>query len=148
MRTSALKSRIAVIALLAACFGGMVSAGQPTHFADATTVRGDAIASAFKEKRSDVSVTGVGVVERILPDDNDGKRHQRFILTLASGQTLLVAHNIDLAPRLAPLSVGDRVEFAGTYEWNAKGGAIHRTHRDPSGKRGAGWLKSNAQFSQ
>ena len=35
-----------------------------------------------------------------LPDDNKGTRHQRFILKLSSGQTLLVAHNIDLADKI------------------------------------------------
>jgi len=35
---------------------------------------------------------GSGTVTRVLPDDNDGSRHQRFILQLASGRTLLVAH--------------------------------------------------------
>lgn len=75
-------------------------------------------------------------------------RHQRFILTLSSGQTLLVAHNIDLAPRLASLKSGDSVAFNGVYEWNAKGGVIHWTHRDRSGRHQAGWLKHAGQTYQ
>lgn len=43
---------------------------------------------------------GEGVVDRALSDDNDGSRHQRFILRLASGQTLLIAHNIDISLRI------------------------------------------------
>ena len=82
-----------------------------------------------------------GVVERVLSDDNDGDRHQRFILRLASGQTLLVAHNIDIAPRLNSLAPGDTVAFNGVYEWNAEGGVIHWTHHDPSGKHATGWLE-------
>jgi hypothetical protein len=88
-----------------------------------------------------VQVTGAGTVTRVLSDDNDGGRHQRFILTLASGRTLLVAHNIDIAPRLPSLKVGDKVEFSGIYEWNPQGGVVHWTHRDPSGKHQAGWLR-------
>lgn len=106
-------------------------------------VRDDAalIAEAFGARRSDVQVQGSGVVERVLADDNDGGRHQRFILRLAGGQTVLVAHNIDLAPRLRGLDRGDTVAFFGEYEWNANGGVIHWTHHDPAGRHIGGWLR-------
>ena len=52
----------------------------------------------------------------MLPDDNDGSRHQRFILELGSGQHILVAHNIDLAPRAPVLKKGDDVAFFAEYE--------------------------------
>ena len=52
---------------------------------------------AFENEQSDIQVEGEGTVWKTLPDDNKGTRHQRFILKLSSGQTLLVAHNIDLA---------------------------------------------------
>lgn len=86
-------------------------------------------------------VTGTGTVIRVLPDDTRGARHQRFVLHLASGDTLLVAHNIDLAPRVAPLRIGDTIEYRGEYIWNAQGGLVHWTHRDPSGHHEAGWLR-------
>jgi len=86
---------------------------------------------------------GEGVVERVLADDNDGSRHQRFILRLASGQTLLIAHNIDIANRIQALRTGERVEFYGQYESNPEGGVIHWTHHDPDGKHVTGWLKHN-----
>jgi hypothetical protein len=50
-------------------------------------------------------------VKAILRDDNEGSRHQKFILSLDNGLTVLVAHNIDLAPRIDHLRKGDRVEF-------------------------------------
>lgn len=106
------------------------------------------IASAFQNHASGAQVMGEGVVERVLSDDNDGSRHQRFILRLASGQTLLVAHNIDLAPRLGSLASGDKVEFNGVYEWNAEGGVIHWTHRDPNGQHADGWLQHNGMIYQ
>ncbi|WP_191600563.1 DUF3465 domain-containing protein [Marinomonas algicola] len=96
---------------------------------------------AYEAHQSDIQIRGSGTVSRLLPDDNKGSRHQKFILRLDSNQTLLVAHNIDLAPRLDGLKLGDRVAFYGEYEWNSKGGVIHWTHRDPGNKHAHGWLE-------
>ena len=104
-----------------------------------------ALARAFEERRNDLQVEGSGTVVRILADDEEGSRHQRFILELATGQTLLVAHNVDLAPRIESLEVGDRVDFYGEYEWSDKGGVIHWTHHDPDGRHVAGWLRHDGQ---
>jgi hypothetical protein len=110
---------------------------------------GDAIlAKAFDDHARDLRVEGQGTVARVLKDDNEGGRHQRFIVRLASGQTLLVAHNIDVAPRVAALSRGDKVAFSGVYEWSAEGGAIHWTHRDPDGRQPPGWLRCNGRSYQ
>ena len=45
-------------------------------------------------------IEDTGFVKRLIPDDNDGSRHQRFVLQLSDRQTLLMAHNIDLAQRV------------------------------------------------
>jgi len=96
---------------------------------------------AFEQHTSNLQVEGRGVVKRILSDDNDGNRHQRFILRLGSGQTLLIAHNVDVAPRIPGLRKGDLVAFRGEYDWNPEGGVIHWTHHDPGGRNRGGWLK-------
>ncbi len=93
-------------------------------------------------------VRGSGTVTRILSDDNDGSRHQRFILKLSNGRTLLIAHNIDLAPRISSLRAGDTVAFYGVYENNSQGGVIHWTHSDPRGRHVAGWLEHNGRHYQ
>jgi hypothetical protein len=87
-------------------------------------------------------------VVRVLPDDLDGHRHQRFIVQLESGQTVLVAHNIDIAPRIGGVTEGDSVSFSGEYVWNEKGGVIHWTHHDPQGRHVAGWIKRNGKTYQ
>jgi hypothetical protein len=104
--------------------------------------------AAFEQRRSNLQVEGEGVVEKLLADDNDGSRHQRFVLRLPHGQTLLVAHNIDLAPRIESLNVGDEVRFFGEYEWNNKGGVLHWTHRDPQGRHPGGWLEHRGRRYQ
>ena len=111
--------------------------------------RGDeALARAFEQRARDLQVEGQGVVQKVLSDDNDGRRHQRFVVALSSGQTLLVAHNIDLAQRVVGLREGDVVSFSGEYEWNPEGGVIHWTHHDPNKRHPAGWLKHNGKVYQ
>ena len=105
-------------------------------------------ASAFQGQRSGAPMGGDGEVVRVLADDNVGSRHQRFILRLDSGQTLLIAHNIDIAPRIETLKTGDRVAFYGQFEANPEGGVIHWTHHDPEGHHGSGWLKHNGTVYQ
>jgi hypothetical protein len=106
------------------------------------------LAAAFRERVSDLQVEGAGRVVTLLPDDEQGSRHQRFLLELATGQTLLVAHNIDLAPRIDALRRGDRVRFYGEYEWNERGGVIHWTHHDPRGAHPGGWLEHDGHRYQ
>ena len=100
----------------------------------------DHIGRAFASRTSDIQVEGEGIVIRLLPDDLERPRHQRFIVQLASGQTLLITHNIDIAPRMEGLEVDDTVSFNGEYVWNAKGGVVHWTHHDPQGRHVAGWV--------
>ncbi|MDR0974626.1 MAG: DUF3465 domain-containing protein [Ruminococcus sp.] len=99
------------------------------------------IKSLFDSQSSDVWVTGSGVVTRVLKDDNEGDRHQRFILELSTGQTLLFAHNIDIAPRIDDIAKGDIISFYGEYIFSDEGGTVHWTHHDPDGSSDGGWLK-------
>ncbi|NNC78478.1 MAG: DUF3465 domain-containing protein [Woeseiaceae bacterium] len=106
---------------------------------------GDELARAFEKRLTSHQVQGEGTVERVLSDDNEGSRHQRFVLRVSPGQTVMVAHNIDLAPRISGLRNGDRVAFYGEYEWNERGGVIHWTHHDPNGSHVGGWLEHNGR---
>jgi hypothetical protein len=103
----------------------------------------EVLARAIEDRARSLKVEGEGVVIKILSDDREGSRHQRFIVRLRSGQTLLIAHNVDQAPRISSLREGDTVAFNGEYEWNPQGGVIHWTHKDQSGRHSAGWLKHN-----
>ena len=101
------------------------------------------IAEAFEKKKSDIRVEGQGTVKVLLKDDTKGNEHQKFILELASGQTLMFAHNISISNRIDDLKVGDTVMFAGEYVYNDEGGLVHWTHQDPDGSHEAGWLIHN-----
>lgn len=118
-------------------------AGQTADAAQAA-----ALEHAFVHRLHNRQLGGEGIVVKLLADDNHGSRHQRFILRLASGRTLLVSHNIDLAPRIDALAPGDSVAFFGEYEWNAKGGVLHWTHHDPAGRHAGGWLRHRGRVYQ
>jgi hypothetical protein len=103
---------------------------------------GDAkIWEAFTKKRSGITVESSGIVEKILKDDLTGLPHQRFIVRLKNGHSLLIVHNIHLAKRVEHLQKGDEVSFKGEYIYNEKGGLVHWTHHDPRGRHEAGWIE-------
>lgn len=108
----------------------------------------DVLQQAFSKGTSDIQVEGKGIVVKLLQDDTQGRKHQKFLLKLSSGQTVLIAHNIDLSTRIENLNIGDEVAFYGEYEWNNKGGVVHWTHHDPSGRHINGWLKHQGKTYQ
>jgi len=99
------------------------------------------IEQLISQHQSNIQVEISGVVIKLLPDDLSGSRHQKFIIRLNSGQTILIAHNIDLAPRINDLKQGDKITAYGEYEWNNKGGVLHWTHHDPDKKHLDGWIR-------
>jgi hypothetical protein len=144
-----LQAPAAVLVLALAWLSTTPIRTQLTAWLTPSSASGDqAITRAYEAQRSGVQMASDGVVERVLADDNAGSRHQRCILRLDSGLNLLVAHNIDRAPRLRALKPGDRVAFFGEYAWDAKGGVIHWTHHAPNGRHLPGWLTHNDQRVQ
>ncbi len=156
---SIMKKFIFIIVLIVAMLGYLelsskkeiarrVDSDQVTKPQVATADSLNILNEAVKNRQSNIQVEGEGIVIKILPDDTKGSRHQRFILELSSGQTLLIAHNIDLAPRIDSLKLGDKVRFYGEYEWNNKGGVLHWTHHDPKNRHPNGWLKHDRKTYQ
>ncbi|NNF27326.1 MAG: DUF3465 domain-containing protein [Gemmatimonadetes bacterium] len=130
-----IRALIALILLFAAWRGLPEPVGDPS-------VGGGSLATAWEDGASGVWVEGAGTVVRVLEDDRQGSRHQRFVLSVSEGHTVLISHNIDLARRVDPIRVGDAVEFRGRYEWNSQGGVVHWTHHDPEGRLPGGWIES------
>tara|TARA_R110002050_G_scaffold57423_1_gene128809 strand:- start:26679 stop:27122 length:444 start_codon:yes stop_codon:yes gene_type:complete len=102
----------------------------------------------FEQRQSNIQLEITGNVIKLLADNLDGRRHQKFIVKTAGGQTILVAHNIDLAPRIDALKTGDDVTLYGEYEWNKKGGVMHWTHHDPANRHIGGWIKHQGNTYQ
>jgi hypothetical protein len=101
----------------------------------------DAARLAYEQRARGRQLLVQGRVQRTLADDREGSPHQRFIIVTDSGQSLLVAHNLDLAPRLEGLAAGEPVVVYGEYEWNEQGGVMHWTHDDPQGMHPAGFIE-------
>ncbi len=95
-------------------------------------------------KQSNIWMTTTVRVKKQLPDDTQGDQHQRFLVVGRDNHSILIAHNIDIAPKV-PLQPGDIIEVRGRYEWNDKGGVLHWTHRDPSGRKQGGWIRHKSR---
>jgi len=145
-----MKKLLAVVAIAIGAYAAVSYYGgsRPSAVVESGGNADELLASAFKQHKSNVVTEGQGIVVKLLSDDNDGSRHQRFIVRLRSGQTLLVAHNIDLSRRVESLGVGDTVTFKGEYEWNPAGGVIHWTHADPAGSHPSGWIQHDGTTYQ
>ena len=113
--------------------------------ANAANIDAGAIVEAFGAHRNLPQVQGSGVVVKVLKDDTNGLQHQKFLLKVSDNITILIAHNIDLAPRVDDIHEGDTVSFKGEYIYTPKGGTVHWTHKDPRGNHAAGWLEHKAK---
>lgn len=95
-------------------------------------------------------VLGCGQVIKVLPDDNEGSRHQKLLVRIDGYPqlTVLIAHNIDLAPRIDGIKAHTPIQFYGEYIYNDKGGVVHWTHKDPAARHQDGWLRYQGQLYQ
>lgn len=141
---------VVVLVVLALLTGRLVRVYEPATNSDRETGTATlqtashlSVVEAFRNQLQEVLVEGSGTVIRILPDDNKGSRHQRLILRVGAEQTVLIAHNIDIAPRIPHIAKGDVLGFRGSYVYNDKGGIVHWTHHDPRGEHPDGWLIHN-----
>lgn len=104
-----------------------------------TTIDETQVLSAQQQQAEKVEVTCTLPVKKLLPDDTKGLPHQRFLLSLSNGSTILVAHDTAMAPKV-PLAPGDLVTIRGEYIWNAKGGVIHWTHHTDTPRHEGGYI--------
>lgn len=90
----------------------------------------------------------IGVITEVLSEDRKGSRHQKFVIITENGNSLLIVHNIDIAPRILGLKAGEPVEVQGQFTWNRHGGVIHWTHHDPRDNHHTGFIKYHGRLYQ
>jgi hypothetical protein len=95
-----------------------------------------------------------GTVVELLPEDNIGLTHQKFMFKITGGQNgkyngkvVIVAHNTEIAPHV-PLKIGSMPEIKGDLLTGESPMVLHWTHKDPSHKHPDGYIKLTDQFYQ
>lgn len=125
---------------------GVVDPGADSDSSGGSDRGDEAVIKAQKRHRKKVELTMTARVKKLLPPDTDGSPHQRFLLELSNGTTVLVAHNTDLAPEV-PVQAGDLITIHGEYIWNKLGGVLHYTHHSTN-RHESGWIQLNGQTYQ
>ncbi len=104
-----------------------------------------AVFDAWRAQRSHIEVTARGVIARDLGTRAGvSAAHEGFLLHLAGasgrGLTVRVEANVDFTGPM-PIAAGESVIVRGEYEFDARGGVIHWTHRDPRGRHPGGYIE-------
>lgn len=116
---------------------------KATERADTSQVQSvqndDQVIQAQANQAHKVEVLFCAKVKKLLPDDTKGLPHQRFLLELSNGSSLLIAHDTKYAP-VVPIQAGDLVTVKGEYIWNKRGGVVHWTHRSDTPRHEGGYI--------
>lgn len=131
---------LALIALLTQFAAGACTSLSPAATAGISPDNA-AVRAAFERHAENVELTASGAIDRVLSDqDGPSGPHERFIVRLPDmGLTVLVEHNLSIAPRV-PVVVGELIVVHGEYVWNAQGGLLHFTHHDPGRSHEGGYV--------
>jgi hypothetical protein len=113
--------------------------GADNAFTNSAVTDETEVAAAQNNRASHVQVTCTLPVKRMLRPDDKGEKHEKFLLQLSNGSTILVAHNVSRAPSV-PVEAGDIVTVHGEYIWNNKGGVIHWTHASDTPRHAGGYI--------
>lgn len=104
-------------------------------------ISNDRLLQAFEDGRTGIWVSAQAPVVQSLGDEMiRGKTHQKFSIRPAENVTVQIRHSVEDAERV-PVEPGDRIRVHGYYEWDARGGFIWRTFKDPDEPGGGGWVE-------
>ena len=89
-----------------------------------------------------VQGTGMQVI-RLLPDDTQGRAHQKWLVRLSNGAQMQAVYNLDLCQRV-PLQINDLVGMGGELIITKGGALLHWLHYDPKKNRPDGFVSLNS----
>jgi hypothetical protein len=114
------------------------SKGQPI------TLNNSSVAAYEQQGVQGREVLISGQVTRILPEDDKGLRHEKFIINIGDTNVMIV-HNLNLAAKV-PVQPGDQVAVCGVLLFIGQGQPmVHWTHWDPSHRHEDGFIYYNGQ---
>jgi hypothetical protein len=122
--------------------------------ADAKDTATAAVAQATGNDQDKVSfarhshVEAEGEVVMLIVPEASSSGCQKFVIKLAAGDLMLVTHNIEKAPPVEDLKLGDTVAFAGEYRHGLNGDEVTKTYADPTGAGQSGWIRHNGRVYQ
>ncbi|WP_374035172.1 DUF3465 domain-containing protein [Bdellovibrio bacteriovorus] len=122
-----------------------VRQSEPSASLDETASDSDLVRAVNDRRREDFVEGGSLTVVKVLPDDNSGLEHQKWVVRLSNGELMQAVYNLDMCPRV-PLKVGDVIAMGGQFIWTNKGGLLHWLHHDPRGRRPDGYVYVNGQY--
>lgn len=143
-----MKARTFLFILMASVTGlfsqGFAAQGQ--EFSASQIADDSDIVRAVNDQRRVDFVEGGGlVVTKILPDDNSGLKHQKWMVRLSNGITMQAVYNSDMCPRVS-LRTGDVIAMGGQFIWTKGGAMLHWLHHDPKGRRPDGFVYVNGKY--
>lgn len=129
--------------------GYQAAFGQPNNLVapqESLLAKQQGIIDAQAQHLRRVEVTTSAQVWRLLPIDENGWRHQKFLVRLNNGTTVLVANDLTMG-QMVPVNPGDIVEIKGEYIWTRRGGVLHWTHHTDDAHQG-GWIRLGEKIYQ
>jgi len=104
------------------------------------------ICDAHALQRSRVEVTASGTVTRILGiREGPSGTHEGFLVRVPDCNIVIrVEHNVDIGGSI-PLHQGEAVQLRGEYLYDPRGGIVHYTHHDPSGRHPGGSITAGGE---
>ncbi|WP_413944256.1 DUF3465 domain-containing protein [Bdellovibrio sp. HCB-162] len=121
------------------------SSSQGTQAVDNNANDSDIVRAVNEQRRVNFVEGGGMVVTKVLPDDNNGLKHQKWVVRLSNGKTMQAVYNSDMCPRV-PVKVGDVVAMGGMFLWTNTGALLHWLHHDPRGNRPDGYVYVNGKY--
>ena len=98
------------------------------------------LADAYLNKESGMVAEIQGRITRLIMDQEEPAREQKFVITAINGQSLLVTHDLSKSEEV-PVAVGDTVMVRGEYVWTEPGGKLVWTTRDAGFGDRHGWIE-------